>query len=183
MFNVSFVFSEVEMSSGRGLVRDVLDTRIDIGQYVVKLPWNFLWRAIYWDMPAVFRMLRLGARTSYSDHIVPFPSLSMLRSWERQLGRAEGGPQLKRSIQALAATCDDIVLSLPAGFGHGCDSPAGQPVRDYQGRPEVDPLNLLRALFFARHLNDVRNFTPALDDAHVYNAGDDAKHAGGRRRI
>eukprot|EP00959_Pyramimonas_sp_CCMP1952_P397308 8324620-Pyramimonas_sp.AAC.2 len=35
-------------------------------------------------------------------------------------------------------------------------------------RPAIDPMNLLRVLFFARHLHDCRNFSEAMADAREY---------------
>ena len=165
---LSDLFADVASGPSGRSVRDVLDAHAVLSVTVVSLPWRFLWHAVSWDRPALWRSWRLGARTDFSDHVHAQPPASVVGSWRRKVAIAGQGAPLLRRKRPRAATYEDVVLALPDKRLRSQPSEPRKRTGFMRNRTELDPLHLLRALFFARHLHNTRCFSEAMADAHVY---------------
>jgi len=158
-------------------VRDILDRYLALAVTLLTLPWRFCFQVLCLDRPALFRSMRLGTRLDLAQHVHGQPYISTIESWRRKLPiDSDIGRRRNRKRPPPTDAYADIVLEMPTARRRVEPQPGRQGTGALRNRKEVDPLHLVRALFFARHLNDAREFTEAVDDAHDYeHAGDGSK--------
>ena len=112
-------------------------------------------------LPVLARSIRLTMRSLRDGLVTDSPPMASIQRWRRQCSvrrhqgtgqRGGEGPQAQRAWE-------DIVLELPEDRMQSDASEGDKPKRKRPvGGQDVDPMKLLRALMFSRHLKDQRDF-------------------------
>jgi len=151
---------------------------IGLQRRVVELPVPIAFGVFWHTLPRVVRSIRLNLRGDLRGLVTACPDKSLIARWRRDL-------DITRLSQMPAPAVDtgdpwlDLICDLPQHERDRLDAvEAGT-----QGPPEgLDPLHMINALHFGRHLRDIRDFSEALDDAMIFEHGDDPEMRRDRSR-
>jgi len=118
------------------------------------------------------RSVRLGMKLEAWELVPHTPRVSTVQSWRREANvrRRRNAAPVDR---AAPKSYEDILLELPAEWDRpGADERPAKRRRG-PGAVDVDPVHLMNALCFSRFLRSVRDFTPAMQAAHVFDNPDE----------
>ena len=157
-------FMGATLASG-GSVREALADQPDACMLAAVLPWDSLFAIMSSDLPALFRSIRLSARLDLSKAFHGNPERRHIVRWKTDL-RAAGAENLPRRGRACVeqpAEFVDKLLELPRGYERATAtaSGGGACVR----RLAADPMVMINACFFRRHLRSAKAYSEARDAA------------------
>ena len=123
-------------------------------------------------LPRLVRSVPIALRMAWSELLPGHPSKAVVEKWktERAIRRRRKATDAT-STETDQAAWENKLLELPPG----AEEQDGPPVdaRTNRGFKKFDPIQLLDALCFCRHLRSLWDFSDALDDAWGYGNGDD----------
>jgi len=151
---------------GEGSVDDVFHEFPDSPVLSAALPWDFLVSLLYSASGSqIFRSIRLGARLDLVGLLPGHPKVQWVRRWKADMAKegVEDLPRRGKRNRDKPAEFVDTLLELPRlPTGSRASASSTAPSRK---RRAIDPMLMINACFFTRHLRSSRHYKEAAADA------------------